>query len=103
MEQLIISQSETLEQVKIIAAVAGLSKTDVKVKSDSKENVLFITTTIPKELDADIKSKFEFEKEASINVDTKYAVTKSKVTVENGVLLIVVPVSDDRIKSIEIG
>ena len=102
MESLNVSQVESLEQVKVIAPIAGLTKTNVEVKSDSKTNELFITTTDPKDLDKDIMSKFNFAKESVIELDGKYDVTKAKVTVTNGILLITVPVSADRIRTIEI-
>ena len=102
MESLNVSQVESLEQVKVIAPIAGLTKTNVNVKSDSKTNELFITTTEPKFLDKDILDKFSFIKESTIKLDDKYDVTKAKVTVANGILLIVVPVSTDRISTIEI-
>ena len=102
MSQLQISQAESLEQVKVIAPIAGLTKANVEVKSDSKTNELFIKTTDPKELDEDILSRFDFTKEAVVDLDDKYDVTKAKVTVTNGILVITVPVSADRIRTLEI-
>jgi len=102
MENLQVSQIESLEQVKVVSPIAGLAKSDVKVKSDSKTNELFITTSTPKDLDKDVAEKFTFDKEATVELDDKYDVTKAKVSVTNGVLLIVVPVSEDRIKTLDI-
>lgn len=102
MEYLQVSQIESLEKVKVVSPIAGLSKADVKVKSDSTTNELFITTSTPKNMDKDVAKKFTFDKTATVALDDKYDVTAAKVSVNNGILLIIVPVRADRIKTIEI-
>lgn len=102
METLKVSTIVCLEEVKIIASVAGLTKTDIKIKSDSETHELFITTSTPKKLDAVISDTFTFEKYAKIQLDSKYEVKNSVVSVTNGILLITVPVSEDRINTIAI-
>jgi HSP20 family molecular chaperone IbpA len=92
---------ETLEYTKIIASIPGIPKENVDVKTDTKTNEIFITTSKPR-LPADVLEQFEFEKSATIKLAEKYDVKTPKVYVMDGFLTIIVTVSDDRITKIEI-
>lgn len=93
----------TLESTTIIIDAKGLVKDDIDFRTDKEENTLHIETK--KELSASklIKTHIDLGFKETIVVDKKYDVTKLSAKLENGILLVTIPVQEDRIGSVTIG
>ena len=94
----------TFEEFKMFILAPGIGPSDVKVKARAEDNTLLLRITEPKKVSKALLDNVELATgEHVINithlsgVDTKdmYSAEHAKVSVKNGIIMIVAPASDD--------
>jgi HSP20 family molecular chaperone IbpA len=97
-----ITPIKTLESITYMFAGAGHSKESVSVKCDVETNTIYVKTKTPEGVSKEFSDRIEFNSEKVISVDKMYDVAKSDVSIVNGIITIVVPTQDKRIKTLEV-
>jgi HSP20 family molecular chaperone IbpA len=100
MSELKVEVVNTIEESKLIVATPGVKESNINIRIDNEDNIIYVNITENKDLDKDVLKIFEFGKSCSQKLDKKYDVDNTSWEIADGILVITVPVSSTRIKSI---
>lgn len=87
----IVDENNNSLGVEIYIAAAGVSSKNISVEEDNGFICVNIDTT-----DTDIPNKFKVNKQLKFNLKRHYDLSKSEVSLENGLLKIYVPYKEEK-------